>query len=271
MRLVVKVGGTMLEEAAAREGIAHELTEIAREHELTIVHGGGKQMTRFLEERGIASQFVNGLRVSDDAVIDAVTHVIAGSVNKRLVATIIGAGGRAVGISGVDGGLTIARELDTSLGAVGRPERTDERLLSLLVEAGYTPVVACIAADERGNIYNVNADQMAVSCATGWHADKLFFLTDVAGVRDASGRLAERLGSAEIDDLIATGVAAGGMQAKLEAARAGLKAGIGEVVIAHGREAQICRRLILGEQIGTRLSRESVRVEAVIPEKRVTA
>lgn len=265
MRLVIKVGGTVLDEPEHCAAAALQLAEIAREHELVVVHGGGKQVTRFLEERHVTSRFVNGLRVSDEAVIDAVTHVIAGGVNKRLVSAIAAAGESAVGLSGVDGGLTTAVRLDEALGFVGRPQRTDGRLLDLLVNAGYVPVIACIGGDSEGNIYNVNADQMAVSCAIGWRAEKLFFLTDVAGVKGADGRVLAELRAGEIASLTASGVAHGGMQAKLEAAEAALRAGIAEVAIAHAREANICRRLAAGERAGTRVALEPA------PERGVSA
>ncbi len=234
--------------------IARQLAETAREHELVVVHGGGKQTTQFLEERGVSSEFVNGLRVSDEPVIEAVTQVIAGGMNKRLVAAIVAAGTPAVGLSGVDGGLTIATQLNSSLGFVGKPERTDARLLKLLVNAGYLPVVACIAGDREGNIYNVNADQMAVSCAIGWRAEKLLFLTDVDGVRGKHGEILPSICLDEIAELTSSGVARGGMQAKLKAAAVALQAGIAEVRIAPGHEADVCRRVMAGEDAGTRVS-----------------
>jgi acetylglutamate kinase len=115
------------------------------------------------------------------------------------------------------------------------------------------PVVACIAADAEGNIYNVNADQMAVSCAVGWNADKLFFLTDVPGVKNVDGNVLPELTREEVSDLINSGVAHGGMQAKLESALWALEGGLSEVVIAAGQQPEICSRLLAGERIGTRL------------------
>lgn len=255
MKLVIKVGGTLLDDLAGRALIAAQLIEVAREHELVVVHGGGKQVTRFLEARGISSEFVGGLRVSGEAVIEAVTSVIAGSVNKALVSAIVAAGEAAVGISGIDGKLTTAVQLKPELGFVGKPIQSDGRLLDLLVNAGYLPVVACIAGDSSGQIYNVNADQMAVSCALGWGAGQLIFLTDVPGVKDASGQVIGSLNADSIRELIASGVVSGGMQAKLEAANFAVEAGVGEVVIAEGREAKICRRVLNGERVGTRVLR----------------
>lgn len=258
MKLLIKLGGTLLDDSRRQADIARQLSQTRHSHDLVVVHGGGKQVTQFLQERGIASRFVDGLRASDDAVIDAVTKVIGGAVNKRLVSALIAAGARAVGISGVDGLLTKAEQLKPELGLVGRPVFTDDRLLNVLLKGGYVPVVACVAGDQNGNIYNVNADQMAVSCALGWRADRLLFLTDVDGVKDASGAILPRLDEAGIDTLIRSGVAHGGMQAKLEAARHALQSGISEIIIASGQQHDICTRLLAGEALGSRLALEAV-------------
>ena len=253
MKVLIKLGGTLLDDPAKRRDLARQLARVARQAELVVVHGGGKQVTRFLEERGVESRFVGGLRVSDESVIDAVTKVIAGSINKQLVAALCAAGQPAVGLSGVDGLLTSAQPLNPELQFVGRPQRTDGKLFNLLITAGYLPVVACIAADTLGNIYNVNADQMAVSCASGWGAEKLLFLTDVPGVKDQAGTILRQLASADVRALIQAGVAHGGMQAKLESAVCALEGGIAEVVVAPGQEADICERLLTGQAAGTRI------------------
>ncbi len=258
MRVLVKVGGTLLDDALKRRRISEQLADVAGQHDLVIVHGGGKQVTQFLEERGQSSRFVRGLRVSDEAVIDAVIKVIAGSVNKQLVSDLVASGRAAVGISGIDGLLTNAVQLDPELGNVGKPSASDSRLLDLLVSAGYLPVVACVAGDGRGHIFNVNADQMAVSCAMGWRADKLLFLTDVLGVQDRNGRLIPHLAANEAAELIVHGVARGGMQAKLEAATAALHAGLDEVIVAPGEQHNACQRLLSGEELGTRIRLEPV-------------
>jgi len=188
MRVLLKIGGTLLDDAAARGRLARELAAVRSPGlELVVVHGGGKQMTRFLEEGGVASRFVNGLRVTTPEVVDALLKVFTGSVNKQLVASLVAAGVPAVGISGIDAILLEAEKLDEKLGAVGRPVRCNPELLTVLVEGGFLPVVACVAGDRAGRIFNVNADQMAVACASGFRADRLYFLTDVDGVRDASG------------------------------------------------------------------------------------
>lgn len=253
MKVVIKLGGTLLESGEAVEAIARQLAALARTHELVVVHGGGKQVTRALEEQGTVSRFVNGLRVSDAAVIDTVTRVIAGEVNKRLVSALLGAGITAFGLSGVDGGLTCVVQLNSDLGFVGRPITTDGALLTLLRGAGYLPVVACIAADARGNIYNVNADEMAASCAIGWQADRLVFLTDVAGVKDDREQVLSTLTARQAAELIQSGAAQGGMQAKLQAALGALDKGLAEITIAPGHETDVCVRLLAGEKLGTQL------------------
>ena len=253
MKLLLKVGGTLLDDAATRKSMAEQFALAAREHQLVIVHGGGKQMTRYLDERGISSRFVNGLRVSDEAVIDAASKVIAGSINKQFVAALIAAGQIAVGLSGVDGRITDAVLKDPTLGFVGLPAHSDGTLLRLLVTHGYLPVVACIAGDENGTIYNVNADQMAVSCAVGFGADKLVFLTDVPGVRDAAGNVLKHLALPDISSLIESGVAHGGMQAKLEAAAYALESGVQEIMIAPGLQPGVLAALLNNRNVGTKL------------------
>jgi acetylglutamate kinase len=253
MKVLIKVGGSLLDQRDSQNRVAAQIAEVTRDHQIVVVHGGGHQLTRFLEAQGVSSAFVNGMRVSDAAVVDGVTKVIAGSVNKSLVAALIAARATPVGISGVDGLLTRAVQLAPEMEFVGRPVKTESRLLDLLIQANYLPVIACLAVDSKGTIFNVNADQMAVSCAAGWRADKLIFLTDVPGVKNASGEIASVLNTVQMRDLIDAGIAYGGMQAKLEAAGLALASGIEEVVIASGSEARVCERLLAGECIGTRL------------------
>jgi acetylglutamate kinase len=254
MRLLVKLGGSLLDNADSRERLAREISATVAEggHQTVVVHGGGKQMTRYLAERGIESSFVNGLRVTTPEVIDAVVKVFAGSVNAQLVTAFRAAGARPVGLSGLDAGLVDAEILSPELGQVGSPVRSDARLLELLTKESYIPVVACVAGDEHGAIFNVNADQMAVACAASFGAEKLLFLTDVDGVRDASGKILETLTVAAAHILIREGIATAGMQAKLEAAiKAGLR--VPEVLIGPGAKAGIVGLMLSGSRTGTRL------------------
>jgi acetylglutamate kinase len=256
VRILIKLGGTLLDEDASRVRLAHEITEAATDlsRHIVVVHGGGKQMTRFLAERGVESRFVNGLRVTTPDVIDAVVKVFAGSVNTGLVGTFRAAGARPVGLTGLDAGLVDAEVLSPDLGRVGKPTTSDPRLLELLCKSGYLPVVACVAGDAQGCIYNVNADQMAVACAASFRVGKLIFLTDVDGVRGADGQVLAAITSQQAATLIAEGVATAGMQAKLESAILAVQRGVGEVRIAPGAQSGVVAALLTGGDAGTRLT-----------------
>lgn len=256
MKILIKLGGTLLDTPESRTQLVQEIVALSTSAQVVVVHGGGKQMTRFLTERNVESRFVNGLRVTTPEVLDAVLKVLGGTVNHELVASFAAAGARAVGLSGLDAGTAVAEPVNAELGAVGRPLGSDGTLMNLLASNGFVPVVACIGGDAQGAIYNVNADQMAVACAGGFGADALFFLTDVDGVRGADGSIAPLLGPAEIESLISTGVATGGMQAKLEAARRALESGVKKIVIAPGKMRSVVSELAAGASIGTCIALE---------------
>jgi len=254
---LIKIGGTLLDSAESRERLASEIARAVEDGlEAVVVHGGGKQMTRFLAERGIESHFVNGLRVTTPEVLQAVLKVLAGSVNQELVAAFTAASARAVGLSGMDSLVTEARRMSEELGWVGKPVKSDSKLLELLISNGYIPVVACVAGDAGGQFYNVNADQMASSIAAAFPAERLLFLTDVDGVRGAENTILTAISPTGCRRLIDGGIATGGMQAKLEAACEALRSGVGEVVIAPGALAGIIPQLLAGDRIGTRLTPE---------------
>jgi len=255
VRVLVKLGGTLLDAADSRDSLAGQLAGARADGaELVVVHGGGKQMTRYLAERGIESRFVDGLRVTTPETLDAVLKVFAGSVNHELVASLNRAGALAVGLSGIDALLAEAEEMNPALGAVGRVIRSNPKILQVLVENGFVPVVACVAGDRQGRVYNVNADQMAVACATAFGVERLIFLTDVDGVLDAGRRIRRVLTAAESRDLIAGGVATGGMQAKLNAALDALAGGVARVRIAPGAAPDVVARVLAGEEIGTEMT-----------------
>lgn len=257
MKILVKLGGTLLDSPESADGLAQQIVAAHRQGvEVVVVHGGGKQMTRFLAERGVESKFVNGLRVTGPEVVDAVLKVFAGTVNHELVARLNRAGALAVGITGIDALLVEAEQMDSNLGAVGRVVKSDTRLLKTLIAGGYLPVVACVAGDRAGQVYNVNADQMAVACAVAFGAQQLIFLTDVEGVLDRTKSIRRQLTSEESRQLIAEGSATGGMQAKLNAAMDALAGGVEQVRIAPGAAAGVLGRLLAGEELGTRMVRE---------------
>jgi len=250
----MKIGGTLLDMPESRNRLAAEIgVAVKGGLSAVVVHGGGKQVTRFLAEHGIESRFVNGLRVTTPAVLDAVLKVLAGVVNQELVAAFVASGSRAVGLTGMDALLAQAEPMGEELGAVGKPIPSSGQLLNLLLRNGYLPVIACLAGDRRGHFYNVNADQMAAAVAESIEASKLFFLTDVDGVKGQDGAILAEMSPERCQNLIQSGVASGGMQAKLEAATQAVRQGVGEVRIAPGSVPDVIRKLLDGAPLGTRL------------------
>lgn len=254
MKLLVKLGGTLLESEKSIHALAVQLKALVDDgHRVVVVHGGGKRLSRYLSNLDHESEFRNGLRVTPPETLDAVLRVLAGSVNRRLVAALQKAGARAVGLSGIDAGIVRAVQMDPELGAVGKVESVDPALLELLTAQGYLPAVACIAGGDNGAIFNVNADQMAAACARGCGVDRLVFLTDVGGVLDAEQTRIPKLTAARAEQLIASGVAQGGMEAKLRSAMAAAAGGIARVSIAAGAEPGILARVLAAEDVGTTL------------------
>jgi acetylglutamate kinase len=254
VKVLIKLGGTLLDAPESRRRLASEISSaLGQGLEAVVVHGGGKQMTRYLTERGVESKFVNGLRVTTPEILDAVVKVLAGAVNQELVSAFIACGVAAVGLSGMDALLTEARQMSAELGWVGKPVRSDARLLNALIQLKYLPVVACVAGNRDGQFFNVNADQMAVSIAGALGADKLLFLTDVEGVKGENNVVYSTLNSDQCRHLIDRGIATGGMRAKLESAVEALQTGTTEVVIAPGATPGILGKLLAGEPVGTRL------------------
>lgn len=254
MKLLVKLGGTLLEDADSRASLARQLKDLVdAHHRVVVVHGGGKRLSRYLAGLDHRSEFRRGLRVTPPEILDAVLRVLAGSVNRQLVADLQKAGLRAVGLSGIDAGTVQASQLAPELGLVGKVERVNPTLLDLLTESGYLPAVACVAGGAGGAIYNVNADQMAAACGAGLQVQRLIFLTDVGGVLDAAGDPIRRLSARDAERLIAQQVAVGGMEAKLRAAVEALRAGVASIAIANGREPGALANAAAGGGAGTEL------------------
>lgn len=258
MRAVVKIGGTLLEDAAGRGRLARLIAEPLRAgHEILLVHGGGKQLTAYLEQAGVASRFVDGFRVTTAETLDGVIKVFAGTVNHQLLAAFHQAGVPAVGISGIDGGCLVAEKLVGDQGQdwqfVGRITRVNPRVWEALLAAGLLPVLACLAVGDDGQIYNINADQAAVACAVHLRAEALIFLTDVDGVRDGKGGILSRLGADEIPALLDSGAVTGGMLAKLNAVREAAEGDISRVYIANGHREDVLEKIFTGrsDDVGT--------------------
>jgi len=254
LKLLIKLGGTLLESDETRQSLCKQIAGAqAAGHQTVVVHGGGKRLSRYLEDQGIESEFRNGFRVTAPEIMDAVLRIFCGSVNHHLVAELGRAGAKAIGLSGVDAGIVEAVQLSPELGAVGQVSKVNAAPLDLLTEAGYLPTIACVAGGADGAIYNVNADQMAAACAGGFKADQMIYLTDVAGVLDGENKLFPSLTIAGALKLIEDGVARGGMEAKLRAAISSIEDGAKRVRVAAGAEPDVIPRLLAGEPLGTEM------------------
>lgn len=243
MKIVVKIGGAALDDKATLRKCAQGIVELAQDgHRVVVVHGGGSAITRALALLGKQSDFVNGFRVTDATTRDVALMVLAGLVNKSLVAAIGLTGIPAVGLSGGDGLAFRARKKQMrgrDLGFVGEICSVEPRWLEAIWKEGGIPVLSSIALGTDGEYYNVNADQMAAACATACHADALIFLTDVAGVKDAAGAVIPWLSTKEVGTLVADAVVGGGMLPKLEACSQALNKGVGRVRILPAAQAQV--------------------------------
>ena len=254
--VVVKIGGSTL---GAHDTTLKDLVELQRRGARPVViHGGGKIISEWMAARGVRPKFVRGLRVTDSAVLEIVVAVLAGVVNKSLVSSIQALGGRAVGLSGVDGGLLTAKQGDPELGLVGGEVFADPELVRAVMLAGFIPVIAPVAArlSEDGAIedsmLNVNADTAAGRIATALKADRLVFLTDVAGVLDSSRRVIPRLTEGQAHTLIRSNVVDGGMVPKLEACVTALGR-IDHAQIIDGRRPGALLESLSGRPDGTRV------------------
>jgi acetylglutamate kinase len=244
-RLVLKLGGELLEQPADLSLIARGITAIAARASLVVVHGGGKEIDAALAVAGIPKRQVDGLRVTDAATLDVVVSVLAGSINTRLVAAVRRAGGRPVGLTGADASVATMRRAApiasvagprVDLGLVGTPvDDGAPDLVTDLLADGYVPVIACIGATRTGQLLNVNADTLAAHLATAIGATRLILAGGTPGVLDETGSTIPMLTARDAARLIRQGTANKGMVAKLHACRAAVQQGVGDVVIGNGR------------------------------------
>ena len=250
--VVVKYGGHAM--GAGGETFA---ADIALLHQLGIhpivVHGGGPQINRMLDRLGIKSRFVNGLRVTDPETMEVVEMVLAGTINKQLVAAINTAGGCAIGLTGKDGGLLHARKLTRNgdIGLVGEPERVDADVLGGFQRTKMIPVIAPIGVGAAGETYNINSDTVAGAVAAAVRASRFLLLTDVPGVLDADKRLIPEISAGEVRRLIADGTISGGMIPKVETCLDAVDNGVEAAVIIDGRVPHAILLELLGEGAGT--------------------
>lgn len=241
MRLLVKIAGALLERDEHVQSIARQIAELAHAgHEMLIVHGGGKIFTATLARLGIESKFVHGLRVTDRETRDVAVMVFAGLLNKKLAGAISLSGQPAIGISATDAACFLAEPMQVDeqtggLGFVGYLTEVNLDFLRSLWNAGIVPVASCLGLGADGEVYNINADHMAAAAAEFIQADRLIYLTDVAGVLDGE-RVLRAVRGAEIEELIRRNKVSGGMILKLEAAKRALSGGVSEVRIVGGTQ-----------------------------------
>jgi acetylglutamate kinase len=247
--IVVKYGGHAMGDEKVASDFARDVVLLKQVGiNPIVVHGGGPQIGQMLERLNVRSSFVDGLRVTDAATAEIAEMVLSGSINKQIVGAIQNAGGRAVGISGKDGGLIQARRVTRTkrdpdsnierildLGFVGEPDRVDPRILMTLAQSDIIPVVAPIGAGPTGETYNINADTVAGAVAAATRATRLLLLTDVVGVLDKNKKLIQRLSVQQVKALINDGTISGGMIPKVETCLSAIDGGVEAAMILDGR------------------------------------
>jgi acetylglutamate kinase len=264
--VVIKYGGAAMENDALKASFAKDVTLLRFIGVRTvIVHGGGPQIGQMLARLGKQTEFVDGVRVTDDETMDVVEMVLGGQINAEIVALIGAAGGQAIGLTGKDAGgfLRVTKLLGPGgrdLGRVGTPERVDVSLIRTLTKDGFIPVIAPVGVDAAGDTYNVNADTAAGAIAEALEAEKLILLTDVVGVLDEAKSLIQQMSAAGVRRAIGDGTVKGGMIPKLECAVHALEHG---VIAAHIIDGRVPHALLLeiftDGGVGTKLVRSKAR------------
>lgn len=265
--LVIKYGGNAMVDEELKRGFARDIVLLKQVGmNPVVVHGGGPQIGRMLDQLGKESRFVDGLRVTDRETMDVVQMVLGGLVNKEIVNLINQFGGRAVGLTGKDGGLIRARRLShrramaddpeaseiIDLGHVGEVASIDPAVVHMLDSGDFIPVIAPVGVGEDGAAYNINADLVAGKMASVLNAEKLILLTNTAGVLDDEGHLLTGLSARQVDELIASGVIHGGMIPKIQCALDAVKSGVRSAHIIDGRVSHaVMLELLTDKGVGT--------------------
>jgi acetylglutamate kinase len=269
MTLVIKYGGHAMVDEQLKEDFARDITLMKFTGlNPVVVHGGGPQINSVLDRMGIHSRFVKGMRLTDEATMDVVEMVLGGKVNKGIVAQINQQGGKAVGLSGKDGGLIRARKLHIVYqedkdkppeiidpGLVGEVTHINPAIINTLTQQGFIPIIAPVGAGESGETYNINADLVASSIAVALSAGRLILLTDVDGVLDDSGSLISSISAENINQMVEKKTISGGMIPKIECAINALKNGVGKAHIINGNKRHaLLLELFTDKGIGTEVT-----------------
>ncbi|WP_145139500.1 acetylglutamate kinase [Paenibacillus sp. Y412MC10] len=257
---VMKCGGSTL--AALPDSFFEDLKQLQQQGvQPVIVHGGGPAISDNLAKLGIETEFVNGLRKTTEDVLDVVEMVLAGTINKQIVRRIQSTGGRALGLSGVDGGLIQAEPVANAaeVGHVGDVTYVESAIVKGITAMGYMPVIAPVGVDAAGQRYNINADTAAGAVASHLGVDRMIVVTDVPGILKAVDGEKQVLPSVtvqQIEDMIVSGDIYGGMIPKVRAAVSCIQGDVQEVVIVDGSEPRVLSRVLQGEVLGTRIVRD---------------
>lgn len=254
--VVIKYGGSAMTDERLKDSVMRDIVLLNTVGvRVVLVHGGGNELTDMLKKIGKKSEFVGGLRVTDKETAEMAQMVLAGKVNKDLVKLIESRGGKAIGLSGIDGSMIKATAKDEKLGFVGKVTGIDIKPVKDLLEKGYIPVISSLGCDEQGDIYNINADTAAAEIASALGAESMFLLTDTVGIlrqKDNEDSLIPRLTPEKAEQLKAEGVISGGMIPKAECCVKAVNGGVERVFIIDGRISHsILIEMFTDEGIGT--------------------
>lgn len=257
--VVIKYGGNaMVNEELKRQVMQDVVLSWLIGIKIILIHGGGPEISDLMGKLGKESQFVDGLRVTDKETVDIVQMALAGKVNKSLVNLIEVAGGKGVGLSGVDGRLIEAKIRDEKLGYVGDITKINTALIEDLLDNGYIPIISTVGCDKKGNIYNVNADSAAASIAGALSAERLIMMTDIAGIlenKDDVSTLIPEISISKARDLMKNGIVSDGMIPKVNCSIEAIEKGVKNVVIMDGRVPHsILIELLTDEGAGTMIT-----------------
>lgn len=242
-RIVIKYGGNAMLNDEIKKSVIQDIT-LLKFIGLNpiVVHGGGPDISNELKNHNIESEFINGLRVTDKDTVAIAQMVLVGKTNKEIVSLLNHEGGKAIGLCGIDGSLIKCKKMytevdgeQTDIGFVGEVTKVNTKIIEMLNEDEYIPVIAPIGVDDEGNSFNINADSVAEAVAEALHAEKLMYLTDVEGVKDINGDLIYKIHTGEVEGMIESGAITGGMIPKILGCKKAIENGVGKVHIIDGR------------------------------------
>jgi acetylglutamate kinase len=230
---IIKLGGSLIKDLQTQNKLIKELAKLSRKQSVILVHGGGHEINTLLEKFKIKNKFINGLRFTDKKTLNIVEMVLSGKVNRALITELTKNGANAVGISGKDAKSVICKQIK-HLGFVGEPVKINKKLIRVLTDNNFLPVIAPIGVDVKGNVMNINADALAAAIAIAFKANKLIFLTNVLGILDKNKNMIKSINVKDMNSLIRNGIITDGMIPKVYGCVNAIKKGVKEVWITNG-------------------------------------